>query len=130
MEERNLVIALLALGVLLLAVTVYFQVSVFGAFSGIMPSLFTSTVCRQVDGVPFLALPSSVDTCDGLRNVDNLDASTCDFYPAEKKAACVTLVNLARDRSNDCLYAMLLNKTSKYEQGAPEAIDACATLQS
>lgn len=130
MEENALVLLLLVSGVFILAAGTLYSQSVSSKLGKLVPELASQVLCQKdaSSGEYLLALPTSPEACGQISDLTKFGEGECRHFPAEKQDACRLLAKLVEERASDCLSALLLNQSSKFAEGSPEAAEACGII--
>ena len=128
-REKTVEKILLVFAILLLLAGSYYSTILSSKVGGLLPALVSASACAKT-GPEFgseywLALPTSPQVCDKLRQGRSFTEVECWRMPAAKQAACEKLQKIFSQRLDDCFSAVLLNKTSSFEQESPDATQAC-----
>ncbi|MFH1750206.1 MAG: hypothetical protein ABH863_00855 [Candidatus Micrarchaeota archaeon] len=129
MEERTLVFALLALGLAIIPIQMYFANQNFEQIreSG-GPIVISALLCSKANGTYLLSSPASPEKCNSImRLYRNTNRDVCELFDEVQSSACQRIVSIADERKLDCAQGLLSGKYS-YVDGSPEAEWLCNEL--
>jgi hypothetical protein len=105
MEEKTLVKVLIIIGIVSLSI-----IAVSGTLLGkivlkLASKLVPHIFCEQDDkGDYILAKPTSYDVCKKMDDIKGfINPNICESFENEEKTACLGLMEIAKNRTNDCL---------------------------
>jgi len=129
MEEEKLIKWLIVTGIVsfsVIAVSNFLFSNLIIKFSSFLVPL---TICQtDSKGSYLLAQPASYSLCSQLEDIDKLIGNPviCDGYDANQKNACLKLIEIAKNRTRDCIgIAFGKNQTSV---NPIEVEESCALL--
>jgi hypothetical protein len=106
MRERNLIITLLAIGIVCFLTITTSRIIISDITSDFVSGIaIPHFLClSSEEGHYYLETETSLDFCERITDIQKgFDPRFCDEYEGEKKEACLGLVDVIEKRSGDCL---------------------------